>query len=546
MAISCISVLTYKRIAAVIVGLSISALTLFAQQNADTTGVAAEIVHYGEAILWVKPASLLNEQQFIPFSVDIVKADSARVYVSKRTLKSLFDIQFQSIRFEAKPAMLKSTTSYRNYSQYIAYCDNLQKQYPHLIDCDTIGFSSTNKAIIALKFNPTSESKPGMLWVGSIHGDETQGYVLLQALTDSLIAGYQTSTAIKHLVDNTHIYIIPSFNPDGLFRTNNTPSTSSTRYNGNYEDLNRNFPDYTVNDGLTLSERQPETQALINFVAKHRICLSAGIHSGAEVVNYPWDTKAALHPDDVWLKETALNFAKSVQQNGPSRYFTDVSNNGVTNGYAWYLVNGGQQDYLTAYAGSRDFTLEVSENKWLSPENFIQFWNYNKQAMLDFTAKTLMASRGQLLDINTNLPTIGKVWTADTDTTNCGVPTDEYGYFYKFVTAGSSVITSNSAKSTSKIINFSNPYETVSTSRYRNNSNTEITIYPTIFENEINISNPQNKSITVSIYNLNGTKVFETKLQNTAILKTSHLPRGMYLVKIKSLDFLISLKISKL
>jgi len=545
MVISCISVSTYKRIATLVVGLAISAVTLLAQQQTDTIGVAAEFVHYGEAILWVKPASLLNEQTQIPFSVDLIKGDSARVYVSRKTYHSLLGIGFTSIRFCPKPLMLKAATQYRTYSQYIAYCDALQKQYPELVDCDTIGYSVNNKAIIALKFNPTTQSKPGILWVGSIHGDETQGYVLLQAFADSLLAGYSSSPFIKKLVDNTHIYLIPSINPDGLFFSNNTPSTSSTRYNAKYIDLNRDFPDFVVDDHLTLAERQPETQALINFVAKHRICLSAGMHSGAEVVNYPWDAKSALHPDDAWLQNTALAYAQSVQKNGVSDYFTDVSDNGIVNGNYWYLVNGGQQDYMTAFAGSRDFTLEVSREKWLPSSGFNLFWNSNKQAMIDFTATALMASSGKVVDKTTNQPIVTKVWTANTDTAYCGVSTDDQGYFYKFVEAGRSLVTSNVVKSTSAILDFINPYDANRVSLVSYSLNSEISLYPTLFSEFLTLNNPNNLAITLVFRDLNGEKHLELNTNQTMQLPISLLKKGFYIVSINSKNKLWSVKVVK-
>lgn len=531
----CISASTYKRISTLLVGLAISAVTLLAQQRADTIGVAAEIVHYGEAILWVKPASLLNEQVSIPFSVDVVKADSARVYVSKKTINSLLNIQFQSVKLCPKPVKIKSSlsSSYRSYNQYVAYCDSLQKRYPQLVDCDTIGYSVDNKAILVLTFNPTAQTKPEMMWVGSIHGDEPQGYVLLQALADSLIAGYFSSEAVKNLVDNTHIYIIPSINPDGLFRNNNVPSEYSTRYNSNYEDLNRNFPDFTFDDQLTLSQRQPEVQALINFVAKHRICLSGGIHSGAEVVNYPWDSKSALHPDSSWLAKTALAYAKLVQQNGPVNYFTDVSNTGITNGYAWYLVNGGQQDYMTAFAGSREFTFEVSSNKWLPSSDFTRFWNYNKQAIMNFTATALMASSGRLVNQSSGLPVVGKVWTANTDTAFCGVATNGDGYFYKFLDANESLIGSNDVKSTVQIIDFVNPYEKVSVPTYTNNA--DIVLYPTVFDSELNLLNTKNISVVISVFDINGREIYELNTNKSGKLNIPNLSKGIYLVSVKSL-----------
>ena len=51
-------------------------------------------------------------------------------------------------------------------------------------------------------------------------------------------------------------------------------------------DLNRNFPDYFVNNQVKM---QPETIAIMNWLNSLQFVLSATLHGGALLVNYPYD-----------------------------------------------------------------------------------------------------------------------------------------------------------------------------------------------------------------------------------------------------------------
>jgi carboxypeptidase D len=63
------------------------------------------------------------------------------------------------------------------------------------------------------------------------------------------------------------------------------------RNNANNVDLNRNFPDqYGVNELNTVQE--PETLAVMNWSLANQFVLSANLHGGALVANYPFDDSA--------------------------------------------------------------------------------------------------------------------------------------------------------------------------------------------------------------------------------------------------------------
>ena len=61
----------------------------------------------------------------------------------------------------------------------------------------------------------------------------------------------------------------------------------SPRYNANHLDLNRNFPDFFHHNTARI---QAETRAVMNWIQDTRFVLSANLHGGTLVANYPFDS----------------------------------------------------------------------------------------------------------------------------------------------------------------------------------------------------------------------------------------------------------------
>jgi carboxypeptidase D len=100
------------------------------------------------------------------------------------------------------------------------------------------------------------------------------------------------------------------------------------RSNAHQVDLNRNFPDQFDKDLASLSDsdfrktdrenlvREPETAAVMEWIKEYPFVLSANLHGGSLVANYPYDDDASMtskyskSPDDSVFRELALTYSK--------------------------------------------------------------------------------------------------------------------------------------------------------------------------------------------------------------------------------------------
>ena len=223
--------------------------------------------------------------------------------------------------------------SYPTWKHYDTIMHKIAENWPGVCILDTIGFSVQGRAVLALKLsdNPASdEQEPAVMLSSSIHGDEPAGFVLLMRLAEYLASQSEAGGLAQDLVTGLEIWINPLANPDGMYRDNDT-MIFPVRANGNGYDLNRNFPDPEM---ATPPELQKETLDMITYMEDKRFSLSVNLHSGAEVVNYPWDKWTRLHAGHEWFNEISRRYADTVHLHADPGYMTFLDN-GVTPGWEW-------------------------------------------------------------------------------------------------------------------------------------------------------------------------------------------------------------------
>lgn len=252
-------------------------------------------------------------------------------------------------------------------------------KYPNLVKMFSIGKSVQGRDLWVLKLAQNVESddnRPEFKYIANMHGDEIMGRELMVLLIEDLAANYGKDAFITELMDKTQIYIMPSMNPDG--------AQAVRRGNADWVDLNRDFPDFSTEDNQNKTDgRAVETQAVMKWQTQRKFVLSANFHGGAEVVNYPWDTIPEKFPLYDLVRGLSIEYATNAPYIGASKMFKQ----GITNGYTWYEVNGGMQDWTWHWYKDLQLTVEVSNDKYPDPSKTPYYYQQNRKALLTYIAR---------------------------------------------------------------------------------------------------------------------------------------------------------------
>ncbi len=332
-----------------------------------------------------------------------------------------------------------SFTTYPTYESYINIMYQFQNEFPDLCQIIEIGQSVMGRKIVFAKISDqvtNSEAEPLFMYTSTMHGDETAGYILMLRLIHHLLSQYGQNSEITQLINTTEIWINPLANPDGTYASGNSTVYGATRYNANHVDLNRNFQDPEDGPHPDGNNWQPETQAFMNLGSQYSFVMSVNFHGGAEVVSYPWDTWGRMHTDDSWYQYIAHNYANTAQANSPSGYM-DGFNDGIVNGYDWYEVNGGRQDYMIYYNHCRELTIELSDIKLVNESQLENLWNYNSESLINYIKEVHFGINGFIRDKLTKEPVMAEIFIPGHDNDNSEVYSNsDFGDFYRPIYAG--------------------------------------------------------------------------------------------------------------
>ena len=303
----------------------------------------------------------------------------------------------QEQTIESKAVAMASTVDemaqwdrYPTYQTYLDMMKGFADEFPNLCHIDTIGTSVQGRLILCARIqhhDSYQNPHPEFFYSSTMHGDEVTGYVMMLRLIDTLLHGYGSNQQYTDLINTVDIYINPLSNPDGTYRGGNSTVRYAQRYNANYVDLNRNYPDPFGT--APLNSQQQENTAMIDYVSSHHFRLSANLHGGSEVMNYPWDSFTSAenpHPDSEWWQAVCKRFVDTSRTYNNS-IFRDVNTAGYIAGGDWYVIPNGRQDYMNYYHNCREMTMEISSNKTVDSGQLPGYWQSLQHALVNYIAE---------------------------------------------------------------------------------------------------------------------------------------------------------------
>lgn len=306
--------------------------------------------------------------------------------------------------------------THHNFEQMTAYLQDLHRQYPKITNLYSIGKSVQGRKlwVIEISDNP-GEHEPGepeFKYIANMHGNEAVGRELLLHLAKAFCVNYGRNANLTKMVDNTRIHLMPSMNPDGYelaAEGNNRQDWIIGRSNANNVDLNRNFPDQFFKS--VTGPPQLETLAVMKWIDEVPFVLSANLHGGSLVANYPFDdnptgrSEYSKSPDDDVFKELAKIYSlvhPTMHLKNPPWPCPEVPpdhfEDGVTNGAAWYSVSGGMQDYNYIHSNCFEITIEQGCKKFPEASELPKAWEENKRALIAFMDQVHKGVKGFVKD----------------------------------------------------------------------------------------------------------------------------------------------------
>ncbi|KAG1953018.1 carboxypeptidase M [Pimephales promelas] len=342
---------------------------------------------------------------------------------------------------------------YYNSVEMEQYLKDVNRTYPEITHLHSIGQSVEGRElwVLILGQHPREHRTgiPEFKYVGNMHGNEVVGRVLLLQLINYLTSRYLSDPLVTRMLNSSRVHILPSMNPDGFESSDRDCINSVGRYNKNGVDLNRNFPD--AFESNTEQEIEKEVSAVMDWLKTETFVLSANLHGGAVVASYPYDNSnrgselqggQSISPDD----DVFIHLAKTYSYNHTEMHNANSCSDfigfdhGITNGYYWYPLKGGMQDYNYVKAQCLELTLEISCCKFPLESQLPGLWEANRPALLAYMQQVHLGVKGVVMDSD-GKPVQNAVVEVSGRRNLCPFSSDRNGEYFRLLLPGTYTIT---------------------------------------------------------------------------------------------------------
>jgi len=441
--------------------------------------------------------------------------------------------------------------AYPSYQQYLDIMKRFRDNYPGICKIDTIGYSIGGKLILSARLqrgNYAEGDRAIVFYSSTMHGDESVGYSLMLMLINDFLVNASNSPKISRILDEMVILINPLSNPDGAYFQSDTSLFGSKRTNLNNIDLNRSFPDARLGMNYSLSGQQKENLAMIKYMEKFPPNFSANFHTGAEILNYPWDTwepedtlVAATryrfpHPDNNWFIEICKEYVDTARKTDPS--YLRLYPEGYVIGSIWYKVYGGRQDFVTYYLRGREITIELSNDKLPAASQISGFWTKNHSALVKKKKKAGFGVFGMVSDSISGDLLSAKVEIPGYDKNESYIYSHKAtGKFFRYLPEGNYTLQISAEGYRTRDVSvevIKNQQTAIDIALKKIQLEVKIKILKESRELIIELKDDDSEVFSVEVLDLTGRKVQEKFFIGTTGTITGPASQGMYILKVKS------------
>ena len=335
----------------------------------------------------------------IQYTSDLERIYSSGVTITSRHENTIFVTaspgQIDHIRemgFSVAEVSLEkvSPKGYYSYGSILAELESYHAEYPDITQLIHLATTSTDHKVMVLKISDnakTSEPESAFLFEFNIHGDEKISAEVGMCLISDLLENYITDSRIQKIVDNNEIFIVPILNPDG--------HVLDKRTNANNVDLNRNFG-WWWDSSAGSPASQTEVKQIMQLAFDENFLSAISFHSGAELVNYPFDSTPMRAPDDALFQWISTDYG-------------EIAGYPITNGWDWYKANGISEESYYGSNGTLAVIVEISTIKAPSSSRIPEYCNKNVPAIKSWIELANNGIRGTVYDSLTGSAVAAKI-----------------------------------------------------------------------------------------------------------------------------------------